>query len=612
MKDEPLNRIEIALAGNPNVGKSTIFNSLTGLNQHTGNWPGKTVAIAEGFFESEKFSYKIVDLPGAYSMLPHSPEEEITREFLCSKNSDAVIVVCDGTCLERNLIFALQIIEQCDNVLVCVNLLDEAKKKKIYIDTEKLSLLLGVPVVGTVGRSKKGTKELLSKLDELIEGRQEDKNREKHIEDIETIVKKAEEIYRVAVQVKEKKYNLRDRRLDSIFTSKVMGFAIMLMLVATVFWITLKGANYPSAYLSQLFLYIEKKLIFLFNFLGIPKIITDALVRGVFKVSSWVVSVMLPPMAMFFPFFTLLEDSGYLPRIAFNLDKPFKCAGACGKQALTMCMGFGCNAAGVVGCRIIDSPRERLLAIVTNSLVPCNGRFPTLISLITMFVLGGGGTGSSFVGAILLTFIVAFGIVMTLLATKLLSVTLLKGNPSSFALELPPYRKPQIGKVIIRSIFDRTLFVLARSLTFAAPAGFLIWLLANSKIGGTSSLLYISEFLQPIGELIGLDGAILLAFILGLPANEIVIPIITMIYLSNGCLNDISDVSTLRGVLISNGWTVQTAISMMIFTVFHWPCATTLSTIKKETGSFYYVILSIILPTVIGFSLCFILNMLIF
>ena len=612
MSDKPLNKIEIALAGNPNVGKSTIFNSLTGLNQHTGNWPGKTVAVAEGFCESEKYSYRIVDLPGTYSILPHSPEEEIAREYLCSEKSEAVIVVCDGTCLERNLIFALQIINRCENVLLCVNLLDEAKKKKIYIDIEKLSSLLGVPVVGTVGRSKKCRKALLCELDKLIDRKKEPQSVEKHIDDIETIVKKAEEIYRATVSVKAKKYNSRDRGLDRIFTSKWIGFPIMLLLVATVFWITLKGANYPSAFLSKTFIYLENKLAELFDFLKIPNTITDALVHGVFKVSSWVVSVMLPPMAIFFPFFTLLEDSGYLPRIAFNLDRPFKCAGACGKQALTMCMGFGCNAAGVVGCRIIDSQRERLLAIVTNSLVPCNGRFPTLISIITMFVIAGSGTRSSFIGAMLLTVIVSFGIVMTLLATKLLSATVLKGKPSSFALELPPYRRPQIGKVIFRSIFDRTLFVLARSLAFAAPAGFIIWLLANTEICGTSSLLYISGLLDPIGKIIGLDGAILLAFVLGLPANEIVIPIITMIYLSNGYLNDISDISTLKEILISNGWTIQTAISMIVFSMFHWPCATTLATIKKETGSLYYVILSIILPTAIGALLCFALNILVF
>ena len=317
---------------------------------------------------------------------------------------------------------------------------------------------------------------------------------------------------------------------------------------------------------------------------------------------------MLPPMAIFFPFFTLLEDSGYLPRIAYNLDKPFKCAGACGKQALTMCMGFGCNAVGVVGCRIIDSPRERLLAIVTNSFVPCNGRFPTMIALISMFFVSGGFL-SSVKSTLLLTLSVLLGILATFASTKLLSMTVLKGEPSSFTLELPPYRRPQIGKTIIRSVFDRTLFVLGRSVAFAAPAGLVIWLLANITVGGASLLSLAASFLDPLGKIMGLDGVILLAFVLALPANEIVIPIIIMSYLSSGTLTDISDLSALRELFIMNGWTLKTALSMLIFTLFHWPCATTLMTVKKETGKLSYTFLSALLPTLFGALLCMLINL---
>ena len=383
----------------------------------------------------------------------------------------------------------------------------------------------------------------------------------------------------------------------------------MLILLAIVFWITIKGANYPSELLSSALFFIEYKLDVLFAIIGIPQIITDALLHGVYRVLAWVVSVMLPPMAIFFPFFTLLEDSGYLPRIAYNLDKPFKCSGACGKQALTMCMGFGCNAAGVVGCRIIDSPRERLLAIVTNSFVPCNGRFPTLIALITMFFVGSGGFISSINSALILTLAILCGILMTFAATKLLSITFMRGELSSFTLELPPYRRPQIGKVIVRSVFDRTLFVLGRSIAFAAPAGLVIWLLANLEIGEISLLSHFASFLDPLGRIMGLDGVILLAFILGLPANEIVIPIIIMAYLSSGTLIDISDLGELKALFIMNGWTFKTAVSMMIFTLFHWPCATTLMTVKKETGNIGYTALSAVLPTFFGMLFCIIFNL---
>ncbi len=670
----------VALAGNPNVGKSTVFNGLTGMNQHTGNWPGKTVSSAYGYCESEKYSYRLVDIPGTYSLMAHSPEEEIARDFICFKKPDAVVVVCDATCLERNLNLVLQLIETGARILVCVNLLDEAKRKKIKVDIDLLSQRLGVPVIGTVAKSKKSLVNLLKALDNLCEQPksngvkvqypvvlenelskienlisdnvsylssrfialrllENDENLLPHFRDmaepistfldcsrkelaelnigkeklkdiiVTALVNTAESICEDVIVCEKEKYKDKDRRLDRILTGRLLGYPIMVIMLALVFWITIRGANYPSELLSKGLFFLEDKLDTLFTFIGIPQIVTDALVHGVYRVLAWVISVMLPPMAIFFPFFTLLEDSGYLPRIAFNLDKPFKCSGACGKQALTMCMGFGCNAAGVVGCRIIDSPRERLLAILTNSFVPCNGRFPTLIALITMFLISGNGFFPSLLSAALLTIVVLSGIFMTLATTKLLSLTVLRGKPSSFALEMPPYRRPQIGKVIVRSIFDRTLFVLGRSVAFAAPAGLIIWILANTTLGDASLLSHLADLFDPLGRLMGLDGAIILAFILGLPANEIVIPIIIMTYISSGTLVNISDTDILRELFISNGWTAKTAISMMIFSLFHWPCSTTLMTIKKETGSIGYTALAFALPALCGVLFCIIFNL---
>ncbi len=601
----------VALAGNPNVGKSTVFNNLTGMNQHTGNWPGKTVATATGVAESEKYTYSLVDLPGTYSLLSHSPEEEIASEYLNSGKCEAVVIVCDAACLERNLILALQIMELGIKPLLCVNLLDEAKRKGIQIDLDILSERLGIPVIGTIGRKKKSAKKVLSALDKLVES-------ELSISDdfissgdeIEKIIEKAEVLAKEAVTKNETKAFELDRRLDRILTSKYMAYPIMLLLLAVVFWITLEGANYPSRLLSSLFFDFGEKLKEFFVFLGAPNIIIKALIDGVYSVLSSVVSVMLPPMAIFFPFFTLLEDSGYLPRIAYNLDRPFKCSGACGKQALTMCMGFGCNAAGVVGCRIIDSPRERLLAVLTNSLVPCNGKFPTLIALISMFFVL-EGRFSSVISALWLTLVILVGVFMTFAVTKILSLTLLKGKPSSFILELPSYRRPQIGKVIIRSVLDRTLFVLGRAVAFSAPCGLIIWVLANINVGSSSLLAGFAGFLDPIGKAMALDGVIILAFILGLPANEIVIPIILMTYLSSGTLVELSDPNSIKSLLISNGWTIKTALSMTVFTLFHWPCATTLMTIKKETGKLYYAVLAALIPSIIGIILCIMINIVI-
>ena len=681
--------IVIALAGNPNVGKSTVFNGLTGMNQHTGNWPGKTVASADGICVTENNRYVLVDIPGTYSLMAHSVEEEVARNYLCFGEPDAVIVVCDATCLERNLNLVLQTIEISKNVIVCVNLMDEAKRKKIKINLNLLSKKLGVPVISTVAHKKSSLKTLTDTLDkviskeivvsplkieypEIIESAIKNiqqclmgyniKNLDsrwlslKLLDDDQTliketnnylgfdllkkkdikkvvneskehlnknnidtdklkdmvvsvIVKKSENICDGVITYEKKNYSSVDRNFDKILTSKYIGYPIMLLMLMVIFWLTITGANYPSAILSDFLFWIQDLLTDIFMYFNAPDWLHGALVLGVYRVLAWVVSVMLPPMAIFFPLFTLLEDSGYLPRVAYNLDKPFKCCSACGKQSLTMCMGFGCNAAGVVGCRIIDSPRERLLAILTNNFVPCNGRFPTIITILTMFFVGSSvGIKSSLLSSILLTLVILLGILTTFAVTKILSKTILKGVPSSYTLELPPYRKPQVGKVIIRSIFDRTLFVLGRAAAVAAPAGLVIWLMANITVGEANLLTHVSEFLDPFARIMGLDGVILMAFILGFPANEIVIPIIIMTYLAKGTIVGIESVSEMKDVFLQNGWTWLTAVNTIIFSLMHWPCSTTLITIKKETGSFKWAALSAVIPTVLGITFCIIIT----
>ena len=451
---------------------------------------------------------------------------------------------------------------------------------------------------------------------------------------ISSIVFGAENVYQDAVQIEKTEYNARAKKIDKILTSKVWGIPIMLAFLGLIFWLTIVGANYPSEWLSQFFGWLQEKIEYLFDVVAAPEWLKGVLIDGVYKTLTWIIAVMLPPMAIFFPLFTLLEDLGFLPRIAFNLDKFFRKAGSSGKQALTMCMGFGCNAAGVTGCRIIDSPREKLIAILTNAFIPCNGRFPFLITIASIFIAGAvGGTGigagviydaeteqvnlvaegaatnigsagSSIIATLTVLFVVLIGIMMTLLVSKLLSKTILKGESSAFVLELPPYREPQIGQVIVRSVFDRTLFVLGRAIAVAAPAGLVIWLFANISIGNMSILTYITNFFDPLARLMGLDGYILTAFILGIPANEIVLPIILMCYMGSGTLVDLENTMTIGQILIQNGWTLLTAINVMLFTLLHFPCTTTLMTIKKETGSWKWAGLGFLLPTACGMVLC--------
>ncbi len=652
----------VALAGNPNVGKSTVFNALTGMKQHTGNWAGKTVEVAEGIVETDDCVIRLVDIPGTYSLIAHSAEEEVAAEAICFDGADGVIVVCDGGCLERNLNLVLQILEVTGNVIVCVNLMDEAEKAGISIDEEALSEMLGCPVVMMAARQKKGLAKLKRTISSLMNDRQplkieydEDTEREaaglyslmpeginkrwatlrmidggEHIRnkilslsnEAETIIKGAHEarekcrpetaglLFDMAKSIAERCVKRTKERsslrlkADKLLTGKYTGLPLMVIMLGLLFYITVSVANYPSGWLSAGLFYIGDKLKWLMEAISCPPWLTGMIIDGVYKVLAWVVSVMLPPMAIFFPLFTLLEDAGYLPRVAFNMDSAFKRCSACGKQSLTMAMGLGCNAVGVTGCRIIDSPRERYIAIITNSMMPCNGRFPSMIMLISLFIVAGSGVLS----ALTLTGILVIGVGATFLASWLLSKTILKGQPSSFTLELPPFRRPKFGEVIIRSMLDRTLFVLKRAVIVAAPAGLVMWLMANISIGDIPVLSHICGALDPVGRFIGLDGEILTAFILGLPANEIVLPIAIMAYTSAGTIAETS-AAEISNILIHNGWTQVTAICTVIFSLLHWPCSTTLMTIKKETGSILYTLLSAVIPTVIGVVLCLIIRL---
>lgn len=597
----------LALAGNPNVGKSTVFNALTGLRQHTGNWPGKTVDSAQGYCVHNGQGFVIVDLPGTYSLSPHSQEEEITRDFILSGKADVTIIVCDATCLERNLNLALQTRCITDRAVLCVNLMDEARKKGIQVNIEELSKQLNMPVVGTSARSGKGLSALMDAVQRIACLPPSTENSPAPIQNTEAIFQEAERICRICVTRENPTADMRRFRADRLLTGRLTGIPVMLLLLSLVFYITLAGANYPSALLSKWALALQEQLTRLFQSLNAPAWLHDALVLGMYRVLAWVVSVMLPPMAIFFPLFTLLEDLGYLPRVAFNLDHCFKRCHACGKQALTMCMGFGCNAVGVIGCRIIDSPRERLIAILTNNLVPCNGRFPTIIAIIAMFFVGtGAGAGQTLLSAILLTGVIVLGVLLTFLFSRLLSATVLSGVPSSFTLELPPYRMPQVGKVLVRSVLDRTLFVLGRAVAVAAPAGLILWLFANLDAGGVSILARCTAFLDPFARLLGLDGVILMAFILGIPANEIVLPIAIMGYLATGTLSELPALNEMHALLSSHGWTWLTAACTVLFSLLHWPCSTTLITIRKETKSMKWTLLAFLLPTAAGICVCFI------
>ncbi|MEJ2358880.1 MAG: ferrous iron transport protein B [Deinococcales bacterium] len=673
----------VALAGNPNVGKSTLFNALTGLKQHVGNWPGKTVARAEGGFEIGGARLKVVDLPGTYSLLAYSPEEEIARDFLLFGRADATIVLIDATALERNLNLVLQILQITSRVVVALNLMDEARRRGIVIDHRALARELGVPVVPIVARTGEGIATLLATLLETVADRGQAPARPVPLEPqleaataavsealhaafptlasrrwvalrlldgdprvreglaggellgeagparpgaldpvlaeaerlrvglgpeardrlVESLFREAEGIAGRVVQSPGIGARSFQARLDRVLTSRLWGPLVMVGGLALVFWITIVGANVPSAMLFKGTFALGHWGRAAFEALQAPWWLTGFLWDGVYRGLAWVVSVMLPPMAIFFPLFTLLEDLGYLPRVAFNLDGLFRRVGAHGKQALTMAMGLGCNAAGVVAARVIESPRERLIAILTNNFMPCNGRWPTLIVIASALVAAAFSPGvASMVAAGAVIGVTLVGLVVTLVVSWLLSKTVLRGVSSTFFLELPPFRRPDVLRILYTSFIDRTLFVLWRAVVMAAPAGGLIWLLANVQAGGVSLAQRVQQALEPFGWVVGLDGAILLAYIVAIPANEIVLPTLIMVYTGAGMMVEVEGLGDLRTVLVAGaGWTLLTAVNLMLFSVLHNPCSTTIWTIWSETRSLKWTALATVLPLLVAF-----------
>ncbi|RKX35237.1 MAG: ferrous iron transport protein B [Verrucomicrobia bacterium] len=698
----------VALAGNPNTGKSTIFNRLTGLRQHTGNWPGKTISRAEGGFSLGDRRYKLVDLPGTYSLLSASPDEEVARDFILFGRPDVTVIVVDATALERNLNLAQQVIQVTERVVVCLNLMDEARMHGISIDIEGLEEALGVPVVPTAARQGQGIPKLLETIEGVATGRIQcrppdwalevpgleearnslvmeldkvypglaqknwvalrlllgDASIEEAVQDgrlkelSETITggtetgsdsidpsgarlieeadrlrwsvpprfhdQMVERIYQQSARIADAhtrtagdSARLRwQQKVDRLLTNRWTGIPVMMLIFAAVLWITIIGANAPSGMLFTLLIgKLHPVLQGAAVWAHLPDWLGGILIDGMYLTTAWVVAVMLPPMAIFFPLFTILEDLGYLPRVAFNLDRIFQAVGAHGKQALTLSMGFGCNAAGVIAARVIDSPRERLIAIITNNFALCNGRWPTQILIATIFLgVMAPPALAGFVAAGSVFAIAMLGIGLTFGTSWLLSRTVLRGEASSFSLELPPYRPPRILNTLYTSLIDRTIFVLWRAIVFALPAGAIIWLSANIMIGDVSVAAWAVDSLDPIGLLIGLNGVILVAYIVAIPANEIVVPTILMLTVLATGMTGVGEQGagvmfetgngSLRLLLEAGGWTTLTAVCLMLFSLSHNPCSTTIYTIYKETRSAKWTALATFFPVFLGIALC--------
>lgn len=610
---------EIALAGNPNVGKSTIFNQLTGLRQHTGNWSGKTVENAYGYHRHGGKVYRIVDLPGTYSLSSGSTEEEIAFRYIRDIGDRYLVIVVSALALERSLGLVIQILSFTQNVILCVNMIDEAARAGMRIDEDELHIQLGIPVVLCSARDPSTLSQLYDTIYDICDGDiRTYKVRSLKGDEVKACLgtEKCAEIIEPIVQrickftITYSKSRVPATRLDRILTSKLTGIPMMLLLYGLLFFITAVAANYPSEWLGNLFALLKGYITAFLDLIHTPGVLSSILIDGVYTTLSWVVAVMLPPMAIFFPLFGILEDSGYLPRVAFNLDRAFSKARAHPKQSMTMAMGMGCNACGVMGCRIIDTDREKKIAVVTNNFIPCNGRLPALIAISSIFFAKSGNRlTDALLTAGVMVLIFAFAVILTLLCSRLLADTLYKGEASGFVLELPPYRKPDILHTVIRSFLDKTWKVLLKAVYVSTPAGAVIWCLTFFEIEGVRLLDYCIRFLDPLGLLLSLDGVILLAFILGFPANETVIPVMLMSYMSASVMMDYSSYSELGAILTANGWTMLTAVCFLILCVCHYPCSTACLTIYQETKSLKTTLLSVVLPTVIGILLCFMLNL---
>lgn len=588
MGRQPERKITVALAGNPNVGKSTLFNNLTGLHQHTGNWPGKTISVAQGQTDRRGVRYLFTDMPGTYSIEGSSADEQIAGETISAGNADCTVVVCDGSCLERSLHLALQILQLSHRVVICVNLMDEAQRHGITVDAEKLSKLLGAPVVLTSAGRGEGLDALLCQIQ--LTASEPPKMKLPIWEDI---VAAAEEIARQCVGLTKSKDAAFRRKVDRLLVSRRFGVGLVFVLLLGIIWLTVWGANYPSQLLQWVF---DLGYACIYSWMSPwPWWLRGVLADGLYATCARVIAVMLPPMAIFFPLFTVLEDVGYLPRMAFLMDPCMARCGGCGKQALTLCMGLGCNAVGVTGCRIIDSPRERMCAILTNAMIPCNGRFPTLILLGSLFFPDAGA-------ALVVAACVALGVAGAMGVSGVLSRTAFKSQPSTFVMDLPPFRRPRLGQILVRSLLDRTLFIAGRALTVAAPAGVLLWILANTSVLSTAA-----AFLEPVGLFLGMNGVIMLAFILSFPANELLIPVMLMTLTGTQSIQATAGISD---QLLHSAMTWQMAVCAMVFTLFHWPCSTTLMTVYRETRSAKQTAAAFLLPTAVGCIVCMLLKLL--